>query len=62
MGTEPTRFTILGGGIAGLAVGYFAKESDIPFTIYVASGRLGGNATTFRRGGMGGSSIPGSTT
>ncbi len=50
MGTAPTRFTILGGGIAGLAVGYFAKKSDIPFTIYEASDRLGGNATTFRHG------------
>lgn len=39
---------ILGGGIAGLAVGYFAKKQHLPFTIYEASETIGGNAITFR--------------
>lgn len=42
--------TVLGGGPAGLAVGYFANKRSIPFTIYEGSHRVGGNAYTFRHG------------
>ncbi|MFC2155472.1 FAD-dependent oxidoreductase [Acidobacteriota bacterium] len=38
---------ILGGGPAGLTAGYYARKAGIPFTIYEASVRLGGNCVTF---------------
>lgn len=41
---------ILGGGPAGLFAGYFAKKADLPFTIFEASGRIGGNCKTFKIG------------
>lgn len=44
------HITILGGGIAGLAAGYFARKHGFPFTIHEASGRCGGSAATIRRG------------
>jgi protoporphyrinogen oxidase len=44
------HLTILGGGPAGLSVGYFAKENNIPFTIYEASNNIGGNARTLKFG------------
>ncbi|MGH7197542.1 MAG: FAD-dependent oxidoreductase [Candidatus Omnitrophota bacterium] len=44
------RLSILGGGPAGLAVGYFARRKGIPFTIYEASGEIGGNARTLKHG------------
>lgn len=44
------QFDILGGGIAGLSVGYFARKQNLPFTIYEASSQAGGNAVTFRFG------------
>jgi protoporphyrinogen oxidase len=44
------HITILGGGPAGLAAGYYAKKNGIPFTIYEASGRTGGNAITLEHG------------
>jgi len=40
------HLSILGGGIAGLSTGYFAKRLGIPFTIYEAENRIGGNAYT----------------
>jgi protoporphyrinogen oxidase len=40
------QITILGGGLAGLAVGYYAKKHKFPFTIYEATERTGGNAIT----------------
>ena len=43
------RLTVLGGGPAGLAVSYYAKKRGIPFTLYEASSRLGGNAITLQR-------------
>ena len=49
MNRQP-HITILGAGIAGLAAGYFAKKKDIPFTIYEAGDRIGGNCVTFRHG------------
>lgn len=41
---------ILGGGPAGLAVGYYAKKSGLPFHIYEAGGAVGGNCRTLRWG------------
>lgn len=40
--------TILGGGISGLAVAYFARKRGCPFTLYEAGDQVGGNAVTFR--------------
>jgi protoporphyrinogen oxidase len=42
------HITILGGGTAGLAVGYYARKSRLPFTIYEASNRIGGNCITLK--------------
>ncbi len=42
--------TILGGGLGGLGVGYYASRGDIPFTVYEAGARVGGNCVTLRRG------------
>jgi len=44
------HITILGGGPAGLAAGYYAKKSRIPFTIYEAKPVLGGNCVTLKHG------------
>lgn len=46
--TNSKHITILGGGPAGLAVGYFARKNNIPFTIYEASEFTGGNSVTFK--------------
>lgn len=45
---RPRHVTILGGGPAGLAVGYYAKKNGLLFTIYEAKERVGGNCVTFR--------------
>jgi protoporphyrinogen oxidase len=42
------HIAILGGGPAGLAVGYYAKKAGFPFTIFEAGERLGGNCVTLR--------------
>jgi len=42
------EITVLGGGPAGLAAGYYAKKFELPFTIYEASERIGGNCTTLK--------------
>ena len=47
--TDPC-LTILGGGPAGLSAGFYAKKSGIPFRIYEASNRIGGNSITFQNG------------
>ncbi len=44
------HISVLGAGPAGLAVGYYAKKSGIPFTIYEGSGRVGGNCATVHCG------------
>jgi protoporphyrinogen oxidase len=44
------HISILGGGPAGLAAGYHAKKCGLPFTIYEAEARTGGNAVTFAHG------------
>ena len=48
--TKPSHITVLGGGPAGLSIGYYAKKKDIPFTIYEANDCIGGNSTTLRHG------------
>jgi protoporphyrinogen oxidase len=44
------KLHILGAGPAGLAAGYFAKKSGIPFHIFEASGVYGGNCRTIVEG------------
>ena len=44
------NIAILGGGPAGLAVGYFAKKKNFPFTIYEEADHLGGNCITLKHG------------
>jgi protoporphyrinogen oxidase len=44
------HISILGGGLAGLAAGYYARKYDIPFALYEATGQVGGNCITFRHG------------
>ncbi len=47
---KPAHITILGGGLAGLSVGYYAKKNGLPFTIYEANNWIGGNCITLKRG------------
>ena len=42
------KITILGGGPAGLSVGYYAKKNNIPFELFESSKKLGGNCSTFK--------------
>lgn len=42
--------TILGGGPAGLAAGFYARRHGIPFLILEAAGHAGGNCTTLQHG------------
>ncbi len=42
--------TILGGGPAGLAVGYYARKRALPFRILEAGDEVGGNCRTIERG------------
>lgn len=42
--------TVLGGGPAGLAVGYYARRAGIACTVLEGSPRAGGNCVTFREG------------
>ena len=44
--TDVVNITILGGGPAGLAVGYYAHKAGVPFVLYEASERVGGNCST----------------
>jgi protoporphyrinogen oxidase len=44
------RLTILGGGLAGLSAGYYARKNGTPFTIFEASDRPGGNCLTLTHG------------
>lgn len=46
------KLTILGGGFAGLAAGYHARKNQIPFIIYEANERIGGNSVTFQNNGF----------
>lgn len=49
--SAPTgHLTILGGGVAGLAIGYYAAKRHVPATLYEAGHRVGGNCITLARG------------
>ncbi len=43
--------SILGGGIAGLSAGHFARKRGLPFKIYEAGETVGGNCRTFEHEG-----------
>ncbi|HEY9844649.1 MAG TPA: NAD(P)-binding protein, partial [Candidatus Caenarcaniphilales bacterium] len=45
---KPVQITILGGGPAGLAAGYYAKKNTLPFVIFEASNLTGGHCVTLR--------------
>lgn len=49
-GKKAKMITILGGGPAGLAVGYYAKKNGLRFTVYEADEKIGGNAVTLQYG------------
>jgi len=42
----------LGAGPAGLSAGYYAKRNGMPFTVYEATDRIGGNCVTFEHDGF----------
>ena len=44
------KLTILGGGPAGLATAYFARQAGLSFRLLEKSGHLGGNASTLQHG------------
>ena len=48
---RPEKVTILGGGPAGLAVGYYARRAGLPFEIIEAAASPGGNCVTWDHGG-----------
>ena len=53
MNTEPLKKSevlILGGGPAGLSVGYYAQQLWLDFTLIEAGSDLGGNCRTLRLG------------
>ena len=47
-----THLSIWGGGLAGLAVGYYARKQGLPFTLYEAAERVGGNCRTLEHAGF----------
>jgi protoporphyrinogen oxidase len=47
---KPAHIAILGGGPAGLAVGYYAKKNQLPFTVYESGCAIGGNCITLKHG------------
>jgi len=44
------KIVVLGGGPAGLAVGYYARKQGLSFTVFEAGDRVGGNCITHRHG------------
>lgn len=48
--TKASHITILGGGPAGLAVGFYAQKQGLNFDLYEASHRIGGNCITLIHG------------
>lgn len=47
---QPRHVAILGGGPAGLFAGHYLKKAGVPFTVFEARDRIGGNCVTFRHG------------
>ena len=47
-----SSLSILGGGIAGLGVAYYAHQSGVPVTLFEAGDELGGNCRTVQRDGF----------
>lgn len=47
---KASHITILGGGPAGLAVGFYAQKQGLSFDLYEASHRIGGNCITLSHG------------
>ena len=41
------KITILGGGPAGLSAAYYAKLNGIPFELFEAESKVGGNCSTY---------------
>ncbi|MGA7315544.1 MAG: FAD-dependent oxidoreductase, partial [Silvibacterium sp.] len=47
------RIAIIGGGLSGLAAAYqLAQDRSVEFTLFEASGRLGGTIETVHRDGF----------
>ena len=44
------NLVIIGGGLAGLSLAYFAKEAEIDFHLYEGKNSVGGNCRTLRSG------------
>lgn len=49
---KSSHITILGGGPAGLAVGFYARKQGLDFAVYEASDRVGGNCITLSHNGF----------
>ncbi len=49
---QSTALSILGGGPAGLAAAFYARKRDIPFVVYEAGPRIGGNCRTLEHNGF----------
>lgn len=47
---KKSNIAILGGGMAGLSLGYYAKKKGLHFRIYEANNRIGGNSVTLKHG------------
>ena len=50
--TKPSQITILGGGPAGLAAGFYAQKQSLNFDLYEASDKVGGNCITLDYNGF----------
>ena len=48
--TDSLSITIIGGGVAGLAAGYYARKKGLAFTLYEAEEQFGGNCRTLCNG------------
>ena len=51
-GGAPARLAILGGGVAGLAAGFYARRQGLSATVYEAQDRPGGLCVTYADGGF----------
>jgi len=52
MRAQTAHLDILGGGISGLAVGYYARLRGLPFEIFEADSAVGGNCRTIENNGF----------